>query len=136
MQLPESISDVDPFDLPEWLGSAPQVVWTPEHGLSLGPLVAGELGAGAATLPCDLLAVDEAYPEPVAGDAIRTGAHQAWRHGQVLLITAGGRLTLVVPGQRPDPGVVLEALGRLARAVAADPKHYAALLRVSESDQG
>ena len=34
---------------------------------------------------CDLLAVDEAYPEPVVDDATRLRVHQAWRHGQVVI---------------------------------------------------
>lgn len=134
MHLSEPIRDVDPFDLPDWLGSA-AVVWTPVHGLGNGPHVPGVLGADGVSLACDLLAVDEAHPEPVARDTVRTEAHRAWRHGQVLLITAGGRLTLAIPGHRLDPADVLDALGRLARAVAADPHHYAALLRVSETDR-
>ncbi len=54
-------------------------------------------------MACDLLAVDQAYPEPVADDDIRTRAHLAWRHGQVLLIEYEGRLTLAVPGTPSPP---------------------------------
>ena len=58
--------DLDPFDLPEWLGAEP-VVWTPEGGIHDRHLVTGALSAGdGRSLPCALLAVDEAYPEPVA----------------------------------------------------------------------
>ena len=49
-------------------------------------------------MPCDLLAVDDAYPQPVADDDIRTRAHLAWRHGQILLLACEDRLTLAVPG--------------------------------------
>ena len=38
---------------------------------------------------------------------------------------------LAVPGTRFDPDLVLDALGRLARAVGAHEEHYAALLRLS-----
>ena len=42
--------DLDPFDLPEWLGAEP-VVWTPEGGIHDRHLVTGALGAGEAP-PC------------------------------------------------------------------------------------
>lgn len=122
--------EVDPFALPDWLGDA-AVTWVPDAGIGTGPVVAGRLHAeGHETLPCDLLAVDEAYPAPVADDDTRTHAHQAWRHGQVLLAAFEERLTLVVPGREFTADRVLEALGRLARAVGADPARYAALLRI------
>ena len=80
------ITDVDPFDLPEWLGTH-DVVWRADQGLRTGHLVRGRLTADADALeiPCDLLAVDEAYPEPVVDDAARLRVHQAWRHGQVVI---------------------------------------------------
>ena len=71
-----TIDDVDPFDLPEWLGTA-EVVWRSDEGLSTGHRVAGRLTAdGEADLACDLLAVDDAYPEPVVDAATRTRVHQ------------------------------------------------------------
>ena len=76
--------------------------------------------------------MDEAYPVPVTDDATRLRAHQAWRHDQVLLGVYGGRMTLAVPGTRFDAGLVLDALGRLAKAVGASPDHYAALLRIGQ----
>ena len=137
------ITDTDPFDLPEWLGEL-EVVWRADAGLRTGHAVRGRLTAdGVDDLACDLLAVDEAYPQPVVDDATRLRVHQAWRHGQVVIGTldttagpapAGGhdpRLVLAVPGTRFDPDLVLDALGRLARAVGARAERYAALLRLS-----
>ena len=120
----------DPFDLPDWLGEE-DVTWAAESGLRTGYAVPGVLtGDGRDPLACDLLAVDEAYPVPVADETVRHDAHQAWRHGQVLLVAAEGRLTLAVPGTRFTADVVLDALGRLAKAVGASPEHYSVLLRI------
>ena len=133
-----AITDIDPFDLPEWLGTR-DVVWRADSGLRTGHLVRGRLAGGDGTgeavdLVCDLLAVDEAYPEPVVDDATRLRVHQAWRHGQVVIgsidTTDGARMVLAVPGTRFGPDLVLEALGRLARAVGAHAESYAALLRI------
>ncbi len=126
------ITDVDPFDLPEWLGTH-DVVWRADQGLRTGHLVRGRLTADsgeALEIPCDLLAVDEAYPEPVVDDAGRLRVHQAWRHGQVVIGELDSRLVLAVPGTRFGPELVLDALGRLARAVGAHAERYAALLRL------
>lgn len=127
------IIDVDPFDLPEWLGTV-DVVWRAESGLGSGHHVRGLLtGAGQTDLACDLLAVDEAYPAPVVDDASRLRVHQAWRHGQVVVGRYDDRLVLAVPGVAFEPEKVLDALGRLARAVGAHPASYAALLRLDDS---
>ena len=125
------ITDVDPFDLPDWLGTH-DVVWRADQGLRTGHLVRGRLTADSDSLeiPCDLLAVDEAYPEPVVDDAGRLRVHQAWRHGQVVIGELDSRLVLAVPGTRFGPELVLDALGRLARAVGAHAERYAALLRL------
>jgi len=133
-----TLTDIDPFDLPEWLGTG-DVVWRADEGLQTGHLVRGRLTAGAmpadasdaaAEIVCDLLAVDEAYPAPVVDDATRLRVHQAWRHGQVVIGEHGSRMVLAVPGTRFGPELVLEALGRLARAVGARAERYAALLRL------
>jgi hypothetical protein len=127
---PPALTAVDPFDLPEWLGEA-DVTWTAEAGLRSGYAVPGHLGAdGHDALPCDLLALDVAYPVPVATDRIRHDAHQAWRYGQVLLVDADGRLTLAVPGTGFTADLVLDALGRLAKAVGASEDHYSVRLRI------
>jgi hypothetical protein len=132
-----TLTDIDPFDLPEWLGTG-DVVWRAEEGLQTGHLVRGRLTADQPDHPtepsleivCDLLAVDEAYPEPVVDDATRLRVHQAWRHGQVVIGEHGSRMVLAVPGTRFGPELVLDALGRLARAVGARAERYAVLLRL------
>ena len=125
-----SYDETDPFDLPGWLGEC-EVTWQAERGPATGHRVAGALSAsGHEALPCDLLAVDDAYPEPVAADAVRVRAHQVWRHGEVLVADDGGRVLLVVPGSRLDTETVLEAVARLARAVGAPAGSYAVRLRV------
>ncbi len=126
---PHSLGRVDPFDLPEWLVGS-QVTWRPDEGLRAGHLITGTLSAGDEQVPCDLLAVDEAYPRPVTDDQTRTGSHQAWRHGEVLLVECEGRLTLAIPGHDFTAARVLDGLGRLARAVGATPDDYSALLRL------
>lgn len=123
------IIDVDPFDLPDWLGVG-QVVWHADQGLRTGHLVAGRLTSGEHVLGCDLLAVDEAYPAPVTDDDSRHRAHRAWRHGQVLVGEYAARLTIAVPGTRFDAELVLDSLSRLARAVGGSPENMAALLRI------
>jgi len=125
---------VDPFDLPDELGSGP-VVWRATDGLA-GCLVRGLLEpADGDPLPCDLLAVDEACTGPVTDEATRQQVHRAWRDGQVHLgrtqaTDDGGRLTLLVPGTGFTADHVLETLARLARALGTDPSSYAVLLRL------
>jgi hypothetical protein len=128
------IIDVDPFDLPEWLGVG-QVVWHADQGLRSGHLVAGRLVSADDVLDCDLLAVDEAYPVPVTDDDSRLRTHQAWRHGQVLLGKYADRLVLASPGTRFDAERVLDTLARLARAVGGSPDNMAALLRIGAEKQ-
>ncbi|WP_139983388.1 hypothetical protein [Nocardioides litoris] len=126
---PPTGDPVDPFDLPDHLGTA-AVVWRADDGLD-GPLVHGRLVVdGHEDVVCDLLAVDDAYPAPVADDAARSCAHQAWRHGQVHLVSQGDRLTLLVPGSGFSADLVLDVVARLARALGADPASYAVLLRL------
>lgn len=123
---------LDPFDLPDWLGVA-EVTWTAQDGLRTGALVAGRLeAADVEPVPCDLLAVDEAYPAPVVDDEVRLGAHQAWRHGEVHLVDRAGRLTITVPGTSFTADLVLDALDRLARAVGASAERYAVRLRLTD----
>jgi hypothetical protein len=125
------VIDLDPFDLPEWLGEL-EVTWTPVSAVRGSARVRGELSSGADRLACDLLAVDEAYPQPVAADGVRTRAHQAWVHGQVLTQEHDDRLTLLVPGTRLTADQVLDVIGRLAKAVGADPRRFAAHLRLGQ----
>ncbi len=124
------VADLDPFDLPDWLGEGP-VAWTTDQGLD-GHLVAGHLsGAQEQLLVCDLLAVDQAYPAPVLDEATRTRVHQSWRHGQVLLLSCEGRATVAAPGTDWTSDQVLVALTRVARAVGADPSRWSVRLGLS-----
>jgi hypothetical protein len=127
------VTPVDPFDLPDWLGVA-DVTWSACAGLRRGYAVPGELDAeGHETLPCDLLAIDEAFPVPVAGEEVRHAAHQAWRHGEVHLVSRDDRLTLAVPGTAFTADLVLDAVSRLARAVGATAEHYSVRLRIGDA---
>lgn len=123
------MTPVDPFDLPEWLGTS-EVTWTAVGSVRAGHHVTGVLGAGAESIDCDLLAVDQAYPEPVVSEDCRRDAHQAWTYGQVLLVEYGGRLTLAVPGTGFTADDVLTCLGRFAKAVGVDPTRFLAVLRL------
>jgi hypothetical protein len=123
------LSDLDPFDLPDWLGEG-AVTWAAETGVRRGHRIRGHLSGAGSEVPCDLLAVDEAYPAPVADAETRTRAHLAWRHGQILLLSDDERVVLVVPGTGFSADLVLDALSRLAKAVGASPENYVALLRI------
>jgi hypothetical protein len=123
------VGEVDPFDLPEWLGES-QVTWRAGSSVRGSHHVTGELLGGAQPQPCDLLAADRAYPVPVLDEAWRRSAHQQWVHGQVLLVEYDGRLTLAVPGTDFTADRVLESLGRLALAVGAKPSCFVAALRL------
>lgn len=130
MTAPEQpVLDVDVFDLPDWLGTE-QVVWSSATGLDHGHVVPGRLEGGGEHLACALIAVDEAFPRPVLDADTRTAVHQAWRHGQVAVASYGGDVALLVPGRRFDPELAMEAVGRMARAVGADPEQWAVLLRI------
>lgn len=127
------MTEIDPFDLPDWLGEG-EVTWTAERGLE-GHRVTGCLaGPAGQSLACDLLAVDQAYPAPVLDETGRTRVHQAWRHGQVLLLTLEGRLTVAVPGTRWTADRVLTAVSGLARALGADAAGWAVRLGLAGRD--
>lgn len=124
------VEPVDPFDLPDWLGTA-EVSWCALTSVRGAQRVSGRLsGGGEPALPCDLLAADVAYPEPLLPDAWRRQVHQAWEYGQVQLVGYDGRLTLAVPGTAYATDTVLEAVSRLARAVGAEPDRYTVCLRL------
>jgi hypothetical protein len=120
--------EVDPFDLPDWLGTV-EVTWTSAGSVHAGHLIGGELCGAGSTLPCDLLGVDQAYPEPVLTEEWRIRSHRSWTHGQVLMLRVGDRLTLAVPGTRFTADRVVEVLARFARAVGVTPARYVAALR-------
>jgi hypothetical protein len=127
------LDDLDPFDLPDWLGEG-AVTWAAETGVRRGHRISGHLSGQLPDrdqeMACDLLAVDEAHPVPVADEATRTRAHLAWRHGQILLLADQDRVVLAVPGTGFTADLVLDALSRLAKAVGASPDNYVALLRI------
>lgn len=123
------LAEVDPFDLPEWLGES-DVTWEATSGLRSGHVVDGRLSDGVHEHPCDLFGIDEAYPAPVAPDRVRSQAHLAWHNGQILLVERSGRLTLAVPARSFDADLALDALYRLAKSVGARPEHYAARLLI------
>jgi hypothetical protein len=120
---------VDPFDLPDWLGSG-EVTWTARTSVHGGHRVQGELSGEGGALGCDLLGADQAFPVPVLDDDWRRQSHQAWTHGQVLLMEYDGRLTLAVPGTAFTADRALEAIGRLAKAVGVKPGRFVAALRL------
>ncbi len=129
MTAPPEVRAVDPFDLPDWLGLG-EVTWTARTSVHGGHRVVGDLSADGGSLGCDLLGADQAFPVPVLDDDWRRQTHQAWTHGQVLLVDYDGRLTLAVPGTGFTADRVLEAVGRLAKAVGVKPGRFVAALRL------
>lgn len=128
--MPEpEVREVDAFDLPEWLGES-EVTWRAGSSVSGSHHVTGDLHGAEDALPCDLLAADLAYPQPVLDNEHRRAAHQQWTHGQVLLVEYDGRLTLAVPGTDFTADRVLDSLGRLAKAVGVKPSRFVAALRL------
>lgn len=123
------VTGVDAFDLPDWLGTG-EVTWTARTSVHGGHTVRGELSGEGGSLECDLLGTDQAFPAPVLDDDWRRQAHQAWTHGQVLLLEYDGRLTLAVPGTSFTADQALEAIGRLAKAVGVSPGNFVAALRL------
>lgn len=123
------VAEIDAFELPDWLGET-EVTWRASSSVTGSHHVAGDLLGDGDPLPCDLLAADLAYPQPVLGDDWRRAAHQQWTHGQVLLVEYDGRLTLAVPGTEFTADRVLESLGRLAKAVGVKPSRFVAALRL------
>jgi hypothetical protein len=120
---------LDAFDLPDWLGTGP-VTWHAREADRTGFHVRGALVGPDAEQPCDLLAVDQAFPEPVVGEGTRRLAHQAWRNGQVLLVAYDDRPALAVPGAGFGPDRIVTVVARLAKAVGARPENYVVALRL------
>ena len=120
---------VDAFDLPEWLGTS-AVSWSARSSVRGAGEIEGTLGDGRDELACDLMAADVAYPTPLLPESWRRQAHQSWEHGQVLLLSRDGRLTLAVPGTAYSADGVLESLARLAKSVGAVPERFTVCLRL------
>ena len=125
----DRVTEADPFDLPEWLGLG-EVVWSTEGSVAGAHLVTGRLSRDEHGHPADLLAVDRAYPVPALDEEWRRSAHQAWTHGQVLLLEVDERLTLAVPATAFTADLALEALRRLARSIGVPPQRFVAALRL------
>jgi hypothetical protein len=124
------LTPLDPFDLPDWLGTG-SVTWHAQGADRTGVHVRGTLvGECGEEQPCDLVAVDQAYPAPVAGERTRQLVHQLWTNGQVLLVTYDERPALAVPGTGFGADRAVEVLARLARSVGARPEDYVIALRV------
>ena len=123
------VREVDPFDLPEWLGTA-DVTWTALTSVRGASRIEGRLSGAGDELDCDLLAADLAFPEPLLQGALRRQAHQSWTHGQVLLVEYDGRLTLAVPGTAYSADGVMESVARLAKAVGVRPGRFVVCLRL------
>ena len=77
-----------------------------------------------------MLAGDLAFPAAVLSESWRHDAHQSWVHGQVLLVSRDGRLTLVVPGSTVEVEQALEAVRRLAKAVGAASERFSVAVRL------
>jgi hypothetical protein len=119
-----SISVIDAFDLPEWLGTS-VVSWHSTSPLEGASGVSGEFRAdGVSPLALDLLAVDAAFPAPVCPDEQRRLAHRSWHYGEVALLRIDGRIAAGVPGRGFDANLACETLRRVARSVGADPGRY------------
>jgi hypothetical protein len=124
-----AVEPVDAFDLPDWLGTS-EVTWTATTSVLGADHITGVLSGGGESLPCDLMAADLAYPEPPLPEDLRRLAHRSWRHGQVLLVSYDGRLTLAVPGTAYSADGVLESVGRLAKALGARADRFTVAMRL------
>ncbi len=124
----------DPFDLPDWIG-AHDTTWTATGSVD-DPRVPGLLTSDHASdalrdaVSLTVLAADVAYPAPVLDEELRRATHQAWVHGEVLLICQNGRYLLGVPGTRLDAVTLCESLRRFARSVGGGPDRMTVALRL------
>ena len=123
------VAAVDAFDLPDWLGTS-ELTWTAGTSVRGHFQVSGRLTARGDSLGCDLLAADQAFPQPVLDEEWRRAAHQSWTHGEVLFLEYDGRLTLAVPGTEFTADRVLDALARLAKAIGVAPDRVLAAIRL------
>jgi len=125
----------DPFDLPDWIGVG-DTTWTALGSVGeqrIAGLLAGASGSGDPledAVSLTVLAGDVAYPAAVLREDVRRQAHQAWVHGEVLLICQNGRYLLAVPGTTLDAGLLCEAVRRFARSLGTDPERMTVALRL------
>jgi hypothetical protein len=124
-----AVEAVDPFELPDWLGTV-DITWTATTSVRGASRISGTLSSADQTIPCDLMAADLAYPEPLLPEGLRRQAHQDWTHGEVLLVSYDGRLTLAVPGTAYSADGVLETVGRLAKALGVRADRFTVAMRL------
>lgn len=127
----DEVEEVDPFDLPDWLG-VEEVTWSAVTSLGAGHRVSGVLAGtpSGETLACDILACDLAYPHSVLDEKWRAAGHHAWGLGEALLVRYAGRLTVVVPGTSVGVESALDAVRRLAKAVGARSQRFTVAIRL------
>ena len=125
----------DPFDLPDWIGAG-DTTWTALGSVGeprITGLLTGETGSDDPwqdAVSLTVLAADVAYPTAALREGVRRQAHQAWVHGEVLLICQNGRYLLAVPGSTLDAGLLCEAIRRFARSLGSGPEHMTVALRL------
>ena len=125
----------DPFDLPDWIGSG-DTTWTALGSVGdqrIAGLLTSDTGSDEPlhdAVSLTVLAGDVAYPTSVLREDLRRGAHQAWVHGEVLMVCQNGRYVLAVPGTILDAGLLCEAVRRFARSVGAAPDTMTVALRL------
>ena len=94
------------------------------------PRIEGRLASGEEQLAVRPAGRRRRLPATAAERHLAPAAHQAWEHGQVLLVTYDGRLTLAVPGTAYSADGALETVGRLAKAVGVDAGRFMVCLRL------
>ncbi|CAN5828648.1 hypothetical protein BH20ACT6_BH20ACT6_09950 [soil metagenome] len=117
----------DPFDLPDWIGSG-ECTWTTSE--SVGDARVDGVLVGTEKLELSVLAADVAYPIAAVDEQLRHDVHQAWVHGEVLLLSQGERFILAVPGTSLDVDTLYEVVRRFARAVGARPACFTVALQL------
>ena len=119
----------DPFDLPDWLGEQ-ALTWTADSSIGGSRATGALCAADERCLPLAVLGVDEAYPVPIVGDAVRRQVHQSWRYGQVALLEQRGSYALAAPAISVDVDMVCEALRRFAMAIGVAAERIRVLVRL------
>ncbi len=126
--MPDSaLRRADPFDLPEWIGAG-ECTWTTSE--SVGRARVDGVLVGAEKLELSVLAADVAYPAAVVGEQLRHDIHQAWVHGQVLLLSEGDRFVLAIPGTSLEVATLYEVIRRFAQTVGAQPACFTVALQL------
>jgi hypothetical protein len=69
-------------------------------------------------------------PPAVVSESVRHDAHQAWVHGQVLLLDTDSGFTVGVPGTGLGVELLCEAIRRFARGVGAAPTPFTVAVRL------